>query len=146
VRSYDGETDTFACRGKIEIDGIDPAKVTYITEDVGYWRKANAVHRWFVEEVHDGKDDCREYVVGEAQLRELLTRVEAMLPTLMLSEVAEIDVPITAQELLPVQDGFFFGSTEYDPHCIESLQKTQRIVTEALSMPGGGDFYYQSSS
>jgi hypothetical protein len=24
---------------------------------VGYWRKANAIHRWFVEHVQDGNDD-----------------------------------------------------------------------------------------
>lgn len=32
--------------------------VTYIYVKVGYWRKANAVHKWFVENVQDGVDEC----------------------------------------------------------------------------------------
>ena len=27
-------------------------------EEVGYWRKANAIHGWFVRNVQNGKDDC----------------------------------------------------------------------------------------
>ena len=29
-----------------------------IIEQVGYWRKANQIHNWFVENVQDGEDDC----------------------------------------------------------------------------------------
>ena len=29
-----------------------------IMEMVGYWRKQNAIHNWFVENVQDGIDDC----------------------------------------------------------------------------------------
>ncbi len=28
---------------------IDPKKVSYVTEEVGYWRKANQIHDWFVK-------------------------------------------------------------------------------------------------
>ena len=27
---------------------------------VGYWRKANHIHRWFVENVQGGEDECQE--------------------------------------------------------------------------------------
>ena len=39
---------------------------------VAYWRKANAIHQWFVENVQDGTDDCGEYHVSREQLEELL--------------------------------------------------------------------------
>ena len=42
---------------------IELKKVTYIEEEAGYWRKANAIHRWFVENVQKGEDDCRDYYV-----------------------------------------------------------------------------------
>jgi len=32
-----------------------------------YWRKANAIHRWFVENVQGGQDDCKPYYVFEYQ-------------------------------------------------------------------------------
>ena len=28
---------------------IDPKKVTYIVEEAGYWRKANHIHKYFVD-------------------------------------------------------------------------------------------------
>ena len=43
----------------------------YLTTQVGYWRKANAIHKWFVDNVQDGEDNCRPYDVTTEQLREL---------------------------------------------------------------------------
>ena len=43
----------------------------YIFEQVGYWRKANAVHKWFVDNVQDGRDDGEEYELDFRQLEEL---------------------------------------------------------------------------
>ena len=39
--------------------------------EVMYWRKANAIHKWFVDNVQGGEDDCREYPVSNDQLIEL---------------------------------------------------------------------------
>lgn len=36
------------------IEGVNPEKVEYIEEEFGYWRKANAVHKWFVDNVQNG--------------------------------------------------------------------------------------------
>lgn len=32
-------------------------KVSYIIQEAMYWRKANAIHQWFVKNIQDGKDD-----------------------------------------------------------------------------------------
>src|SRR6187549_2040929 len=48
--------------GRIRKD-IKPERISEITEQVAYWRKANAIHRWFVEKVQGGKDDCENYEV-----------------------------------------------------------------------------------
>ena len=37
-------------------------------EDVGYWRKANQIHNWFVQNVQGGEDDCGIYEVSQAKL------------------------------------------------------------------------------
>jgi len=60
---------------KIEVPGmthIDPAKVQEIREQVGYWRKANQIHAWFVKYVQGGEDKCRPFSVSAEQLAELL--------------------------------------------------------------------------
>jgi len=41
-------TVTIKKGGKVRTD-IKPERVSYITESVGYWRKANHIHQWFVD-------------------------------------------------------------------------------------------------
>src|ERR1017187_4553583 len=41
--------------------------------EVAYWRKANAIHGWFVNNVQNGIDQCQESVVTREQLNELLS-------------------------------------------------------------------------
>lgn len=50
-----------------------------------------------------------------------------------------------ADELLPTQSGFFFGSTEYDEYYFGDLELTKKILKNALSMPKEWDFGYSSS-
>ena len=42
-------------------------------EQIGYWRKANAIHGWFVRECADGVDECQEITVTREQLAQLRT-------------------------------------------------------------------------
>lgn len=117
-------------------------KVTYIIEDCGYWRKANGVHAWFVENVQDGQDDCKEYYVSESKLKELLN--------VCLQIKAN---PTLAPELLPTQDGFFFGNTDYEEYYWDDIDLTINIINEILAdtveINGKtflrGEIYYQSS-
>ena len=32
----------------------------YVTIGVGYWRKANQIHKWFVDNCQNGRDECQE--------------------------------------------------------------------------------------
>ena len=41
---------------------------------MGYWRKANAVHNWFVDNVQDGNDGCKHYWVSKEDLQKLLDK------------------------------------------------------------------------
>jgi len=40
-------------------------------EQIGYWRKVNSVHGWFVRELADGVDECQEIPVPFEKLKEL---------------------------------------------------------------------------
>ena len=55
-------------KGGVTYPKINPKNITTVVEEAGYWRKANAIHRWFVENVQDGKDDCGEYFVPPSSL------------------------------------------------------------------------------
>jgi hypothetical protein len=111
--------------------------------NVGYWRKANQIHGWFVRNVQDDEDNCRPYPVSRDNLVELLDTV---------NKVLEGDKD-TAKELLPVTGGFFFGNYDedegYDEWYYEQLKHTQDMLTNILSVVPENDidyeFYYQSS-
>jgi hypothetical protein len=112
---------------------IDPKKVKYIIEEAGYWRKANQIHRWFVENVQNGVDNCGDYYVGSEKLTELLE----------LCKKVEADHSL-ADTLLPSASGFFFGGTDYDEWYYNDITNTIAILEEALE-DAHGDFYYSSS-
>jgi len=115
---------------------IKPERVSYVIEQVAYWRKANAIHQWFVEHVQNGEDDCKPYVCDSDKLKELLSAVDAVLKCRK-----------KAKELLPTQEGFFFGSIEYDEYYRQYLKDTKRMLEEILAEPDAdiSEYVYQSS-
>ena len=116
-----------------EPTNIDPKKVKYIIEEAGYWRKANAIHKWFVDNCQDGVDDCRD---AYAERRDLQTLLD-------LCRIVIIDKS-KAEQLLPSTSGFFFGNTEYDEWYYNDIQNTIEILEKALE-DKVGEYYYSSS-
>ena len=117
-------------------------KVSTITEEAMYWRKANAIHNWFVEHVQDGNDDCKKYWVSIDHLKELRKTIKKVLKNHK-----------KASELLPSSAGFFFGSTDYDSYYFECLKETEEGLTEIIKeynkltevVRMDVNFYYESS-
>jgi hypothetical protein len=112
---------------------IDPKRVTYVIEEIGYWRKQNQIHQWFVENVQNGVDNCGEYCVSKGQLEDLLEICKKILNDNLLAE-----------ELLPTASGFFFGGTEYDEWYFDGIKNTIEILEEALA-DDNASYYYSSS-
>lgn len=117
---------------------IKPERITYIIEEVAYWRKFNALHKWFVDNVQDGIDNCGEYSITVEQLKELLIILERIKNDNKLAE-----------ELLPSQGGFFFGSTDYDEWYFKDVEETYNTISSILKEEAvneySGYYYYQSS-
>lgn len=127
-------------------------KVTYIEEDAGYWRKANQIHKWFVDNVQDGEDDCGTYDVSIEQLKELLILCkevkekaiiedghvkngERLVDGKFLPIMEEGKIIKNADEIakiLPTTDGFFFGSTDYNQYYMQDIEYTINLIEEQL--------------
>lgn len=100
--------------------------------EVAYWRKANAIHSWFIG---DNEDDGSSIYVPRENLEELQDICKQVL-----------DNPALAEQLLPTQDGFFFGSTEYDEWYMDSVKETYDKLSVLLAIiPEGWSFSYQAS-
>jgi hypothetical protein len=126
-------------QGGEEYTHINANKVKYIEEEAGYWRKANHIHRWFVENVQEGEDNCEEFWVSPRKIEELYMACKEVL-----------NEKEKAKEFLPTQSGFFFGGTEYDEYYFRDIENTAEMIKPILEdMDQGGnlpyDLYYQSS-
>jgi len=99
------------------------------TENVSYWRKVNAIHKWFVENVQDGVDDCEPYIVSQENVEDLIHTINKVLS---LAKVNSSEQSEKIEELLPTSSGFFFGSTEYDDYYFEELERTKSILDNLL--------------
>lgn len=141
-------------------------KVSYIIEEVAYWRKANQIHKWFVDNVQDGNDDCGSYYVSREKLQELLDLCKKIKATAIMEDgQVHVGTTITAAgrtddydegaviknaeeiaQLLPAQGGFFFGETDYDQYYMRGIENTIKQLEPLLEdKEDGCDFEYSSS-
>jgi len=101
-----------------EVDSMES-----VHTEVGYWRKAEAIHYWFVEHVQYGNDDCRIYNVCADDLITLLEGVDNVLEKKQSLE-------------------------EVFPECTDSdcLVHTKKILEKAMKLAElGWRFQYRSS-
>lgn len=169
VKVLDNEYDWYKNKGKnYSLDNC-----TFIMQEVGYWRKANAIHKWFVDNVQDGNDDCRDYWVSTDKLKELLDTCKKVKETAKIKKdkvavgqkynaetekfekIYEDGEIITnaeeIAEILPTTDGFFFGSTDYDNWYMQDINYTIELLEKILLEEEQKDkneyieYYYGSS-
>jgi hypothetical protein len=150
-------------KGGEPFNKIKPERVSYVVEQVAYWRKFNALHNWFVNECGDGEDRCQEIYIGDRlpELLETLLKVKEVYENSPKKKVqvesgwsngeksfVEVEVPEdtdTLDELFPTSSGFFFGGTEYDEYYIEQVNETIELIEGLLKEDENGDYYYQAS-
>ena len=102
---------------------------------VGYWRKANAIHGWFVDELAKGVDECQEIYVPREKLSELRDLCKSVLKK-----------PAMAGKILPPTEGFFFGSSEVDDCYMDDIKTTVEMIDFILANTSDDyDFFYQAS-
>ena len=119
--------------GLPELEHMEIKRLMY---EAIYWRKANAIHKWFVDNVQEGKDDCGRYYVSKENLIELRDLCKRVLQD-----------KDNAQALLPPETGFFFGGTDIDQYYFDDINHTIESIEKLLAMPFIDDlsFEYHSS-
>lgn len=154
--------------GGIPRKDIKPERLSYIEEEVAYWRKFNALHKYFVDTIGGGQDDCQEIYVGINDLidllevlnkvKEILNNSQKVVNTTVgwKGEPVEYETYACVDEIndiFPPTDGFFFGSTDIDDYFKGNVESTIEVVTALISeyeehIPTPGvsfSFYYQAS-
>lgn len=141
--------------------------VYYMSEEVAYWRKANAIHQWFVDNVQNGEDDCHEYKVSREDLEELCGICGEILEKTVMA-IGQIQNgteysngkwkpimeegrknlnPEIAEELLPTSEGFFFGGTDYDEYYMSQVEYTYNTFKKIIEETDWENYtvYYSAS-
>ena len=122
------------------------------------------------ENVQDGVNDCKEYYVSLDQIKELIDICKRVVDSSNLTEgevfngysykkdeesgeMIKIEIkepglliedPKVADQLLPTENGFFFGSTEYNEWYLNDIKYTIEALESLLDYKGA-EFYYRSS-
>jgi len=150
-------------RGGKKVTTIQPNRISEITESVGYWRKFNALHNYFVQNFADGVDDCKEMYVPKEDLEKLLDVLRKVKKILDKSKKKKSNIVVgwangeemredvevydsdKIEELLPTAPGFFFGGTEYDDYYYDQVTHTIGLFEALLEEDDISDFYYEAS-
>lgn len=107
----------------------------YDTEELAYFRKNNWLRKFIVDNTDYEDDyDCVYLRVTRDLLKTLLNDINNVL-----------DNNSKAEELLPTQSGFFFGSTEYDRWYFNDLGNSKEKIQRIINITTDGDviLYYE---
>ena len=108
-------------------------RVKEVSIEAMYWRKANQIHSWFVDNVQDGIDECKPHYVTREELEKLLKDCRAALYH-------------KDSRILPPQEGFFFGSTEVNDDYWNDIGYTaMEIETLLAELDDTWEFEYCAS-
>lgn len=114
----------------------DDSPHAYVELCTMYWRKANAIHGWIIDNCANGVDECQPIRMTKEQvtkLQDLAARA--------------IEGDKAAQEELSPTEGFFFGSTDRDEWYYLDLKSTRDGLAQVLKVSENKpvDFIYQAS-
>lgn len=112
---------------KCNVSYLHPA----LSINIAYWRKANAIHEWFIAHCADDIDTCQDISVSLESLHDLKDTCERILK-------APNDMALM-EWLLPPQEGFFFGDTDLNDSdtlnsYLENVKYTNNILAEEFKI------------
>lgn len=108
---------------------VNLKRLVKIIEEIGCWRKANHIHKWFVDNIQNGIDDCEPHYVSFEKLKELEKLCEKVLKD-------------KKPELLPPHSGFFFGNTTVGDWYYSDIKDTLKFLKRVKK----GDLVFYKAS
>ena len=148
-RKPEDQFDVSVKRGGKKYPNIKPERVSYVIEEIMYWRKANQIHGWFTQNTSEVTPDVR-YDVTKTDLEVLLETCKSVIEILNTApkvttqvvggwkdgEQYMVDVETydsdVLQEILPPTQGFFFGSDTIDDYYKQDIIDTIKFLEEEL--------------
>lgn len=104
-------------------------------DELAYWRKANAIHKFFCD-YGEVVDEHIYYIIPRKLLVELLKKC---------MQVLIIKHETYSEETLPTCGGFFFGSLEYNEFYYNYLEETVNTLAKLLKEYKNDYFLYCAS-
>jgi hypothetical protein len=147
--AYENGKGSFEIGNILDSVGLDRSDLSEecpsatVSINIAYWRKANAIHNWFIENVADGLDDCQPVEVSREELQDLCYDIKEVLKVRDMQEANPDEALPTPEDILPTASGFFFGGTEYDEYYWEYLESTLDRLRSILGNPTFEDFDFE---
>lgn len=137
--------------------------------EIGYMRKANAIHKYIVDNFGGGVDDCTPIELSKENIIQLQNIVKRliyeckfkkgkvvngcsfndkgeMIPNYEKGYTITKNSQKLANELLPTCSGFLFGGTNYDQWYFEDLLEFYNIANELLKVDTNKYYIYYRAS
>jgi hypothetical protein len=161
-QSDENSFDVTVKRGGVTYPKIQPERISYITEQIMYWRKANQIHGWFTTNTDEVVEEVK-YRVSLDDLNKLLDTCKQVLEILskskkkviqvrsgwsggIYSDVEVFDCEDEVLGLLPPTQGFFYGSSDINTYYQETIEETIRFLErEILLCDEYDEFEYYAS-
>ena len=136
--------------GGKKFDGVKPERISYVTEELMYWRKANQIHGWFVnngseileevsyrltfEDLQNLLDTCKQVldILNKSEKKVIQVRSGWSGGEEIYSDVEVFDCEDEVSDLLPPTQGFFYGSDELGEWYKESILETVEFLERGL--------------
>lgn len=112
--------------------GYVDGKIEGVFEELVYWRKANGIHGYFNRIVNGGVENLRMHHISPSELENLKGECEKAL---------EKEDP---SELMPLEQGLYFGNADYYEYDLEMLKFTAKRIGEILETTDYDFFLYMA--
>jgi hypothetical protein len=91
--------------------------------EIGYWRKANAIHKFFVDKLQNGEDDQRESKIDKSTFEELFEKVSAIR-----EEYIKLDADIDNLNELSSEELEEYSSEELECHLVRRSESWDYLL------------------
>lgn len=142
-------------------DNSNETDIVEVKTDVAYWRKANAIHHFFMNinknsfektgEIRVSLEDIQKLLdICKRIKKEAVLKNERIIGSYTIKDGKEVPNYIEGQiienqeiceELLPTESGFFFGPTEYNSFYMNQIDSTIEQLEKIIESHQKYDVY-----